>query len=274
MPLDLGLDDPAAKAALVRALRIVEEVVDTLHDQIGLMPYSDDCEIYRLARAFPEGQISFDRAIIVAAEGARDALDETSWILRNDAPRGPIVLHALLRAALVGSGRVLFTLFPSEPAVRFENARVLIAQEARGFTEALDRYSRFKHLSLMRPEALYLKRAKQQNSAIQGGRRPPGDGVVMVRAAETVAAALAALLEDPDHHRVLQEHVTWLWNTHSGGAHTHAWPRLLPRHCGDPRFPGDFAGDFLTIATIAHIAMRSFMSRWRSGSANTTSSVL
>ena len=26
----------------------------------------------------------------------------------------------------------------------------------------------------------------------------------------------------------LQEHVTWLWNTYGGAAHTHAWPGCFP----------------------------------------------
>lgn len=258
--------------ALYRALGIVDDCVDRLHDEIGHIAYSDDSEIHRLSRTFPEGQISLDRTLIVAAEGTRHALDQIGWVLRKNVPSGPIVFHTLLRAALVGSGRVLFSLFPSDPDVRVENSRVLIAQEAKGFTQALDRYARFRQLSLMRPQAQYMQRAMQQKSAIEGGRRPPGDGAVMEGAAETVARALA--LNDPDQNpEILQEHVIWLWNTHSGGAHSHAWPRLLPGSGGDRRFPGDFAGDFGMIAAVAHIAMLSFKSRWLPGSANTTAAV-
>ncbi len=271
MAIDIGLDDPAAQEALSGAISIVDEAVDSLHDEISGIRYSEDSEVYRLARALPPGPISFDRTIVVAAEAARGALDQISYILRHEAPTSPIVLHVLLRAALVGSGRAVFTLLPSDPNVRLQNARTLIAQEAKGFTQALDCYTRFEHLAGLRPEAQYLANAHQQSTAIQEGHRPPGDGVVMQRAADAVATALATASEYPDGDReVLQEHVTWLWNAYSGAAHTHAWPRLLPGFGQDRRVPGDFPGDFYMVATTAHIAMRSFRNRLQPGSANTT----
>ena len=229
MAIDVGLDDPAAMEALSRAINIVDDVVDSLHDELGGITYSDESEVYRLARALPPGPISLDRTIMVAVEAARGALDQISYILHHNAPTSAIALHTLLRAALVGSGRTVFALLPSDPSVRLRNARVLIAQEGMGFTQALDRYARFKSLSGLRPDAQYLATAQEQNAAIQQGRRPPGDGVVMQGAAEAIAAALAAMPEYPNGNREsLQEHVTWLWNTYSGAAHTHAWPRLLP----------------------------------------------
>lgn len=274
MTFELGLDDPEAMEALTRAVGIVDEVVDSLYEEIGGTEYRDDCEIYRLARALPSGPISLDGTVMVAAEGARCALDQISYILHQNAPTSPIALHALLRAALVGSGRVVFALLPSDPDVRLKNSRVLVAQEARGFTQALDRYAEFQSFTELRPDDAYLTKAREQNAAIQQGQRPPGDGAVMQGAAETIAGALAAMPEYPEENREgLQEHVTWLWNTYSGAAHTHAWPRLLPSIGGDRRFPGDFPGDFLMIATIAHLAMVSFKSRFQPGSANTTAPV-
>lgn len=274
MAIDIGLDDPAAMEMLRRSISIVDEVVDSLHDELGGIVYSDESEVYRLTRALPPGPISLDRTIMVAVEAARGALDQISYILQHNAPTSAIVLQALLRAALVGSGRTVFALFPSDPSVRLQNARVLIAQEGKSFTQALDCYARFKSFSGLRPDAQYLATAKEQNSAIQQGHRPPGDGVVMRGAAEAIAAALVATPEYPNEHRgVLQEHVTWLWNTYSGAAHTYAWPRLLPGSGRDRRFPGDFPGDFGMIATTAQIAMVSFKSRLQPGSANTTAPV-
>lgn len=275
MAIDIGLDDPQAMEALARAINIVNQVVDILHDEIGNIPYSVSSEVYRLARALPPGPISFDRTALVAAEAARGALDQISWILRHNSPTSMIVLDALLRVALVGSGRVVFALLPPDPSVRLQNARVLIAQEGQGFAQALERYAGFKRLAGLRPDADYLEKARHQNATIQAGRRPLGDGAVMQDAAETVATALATMSGYPDQDReVLREHVTWLWNTYSGVAHTHAWPRLLPGYGQDRSAPGDFAGDFCMIATTAHIAMLSFKSRWEPGSTNTTLPVL
>ncbi len=190
MAIDIGLDDPAAMEALSRAISIVDEGVDSLHDEIADIAYSDDCEIYRLARALPPGPISLDRTITVAAEAARGALDQISWILRHNAPTSMIVLHALLRAALVGSGRAVFALLPSDPGVRLQNARVLIAQEGKGFTQALDCYARFDQLFGLRPDAQYLAKAQQQNVAIQGSPwfRVSGDVVLAGHAASRAVA--------------------------------------------------------------------------------------
>lgn len=270
----MGLDDPASMAALTGAISIVDESVDRLHGEIGHIAYSEDCEIYRLARALPPGQMSFDRTIFTAAEAARGALDQISAILRNHTPTSMIVLHALLRAALVGSGRVVFALLPADPGVRLRNARVLVAQEARSFTRALDRYAGFEQLSRLRPTTEYLETARQQNAALQEGHPAPGDGAVMNGAAEVVGAALATSPEYPDGNKeLLREHVIWLWNTYSGAAHTYAWPRLMPNSSQDRRVPGDYPGDFYMVALTAHIAMLSFKSRFQPGSANTTAPV-
>ncbi len=43
MAIDIGLDDPAAMEALSRAISIVDEGVDSLHDEIAGIAYSDDC---------------------------------------------------------------------------------------------------------------------------------------------------------------------------------------------------------------------------------------
>lgn len=271
MAIDMGLDDPVALEALNRAITIVDQFVDGLHSEIARTAYTEDCEIYRLARALPPGQMSFDRTIFAAAEAARGALDQIGDILRHNTPTSMIVLHALLRAALVGSGRIVFALLPADPSVRLQNARVLVAQEARSFTRALDRYAGFAQLSRLRPTTEYLQTAREQNAALQEGARVTGDGAVMDGAAEVVGSALAATPEYPDGNKeLLREHVIWLWNTYSGAAHTYAWPRLLPNSSQDRRVPGDYPGDFYMVAVTAHIAMLSFKSRFQPGSANTT----
>lgn len=275
MAIDLGFSDPLALEAANRALSITDEVIDDLHNEIAVTPLAEDSELYRLARALPPGPISFDRTVGAAIDAARGALDQVSYILRENVPTSPIVFHALLRAALVGSARVVFVLLPADPDTRLRNARVVIAQEARGFTQALESYATFEHLSSLRPETSYLVKARQQNEAIQQGLRPPGDGAVIREMTRTMAEALAITPEYQDsNHEVLREHTAWLWNTYSGAAHTHAWPRLLPGSGADRRIPGDFPGDLFMIVVTAHIAMRCVLCRLESGSANTTAPVL
>lgn len=161
MTIDMGLDDPEAMEALTRAIRIVDESVDSLREDIGAIRYCDDSEVCRLAHALPSGPLSLDHSIVVAAEAARGALDQISWTVRNHAPTSMIVLHALLRAALVGSARVVFVLLPSDPSVRLQNARVLLAQEGRSFAQALDSYAKFDRLASLRPDEEYLKTARE-----------------------------------------------------------------------------------------------------------------
>ncbi|GAA1986412.1 hypothetical protein [Amycolatopsis minnesotensis] len=272
--MDMGLENPAALEALARAVSIIDGSVERLCDEISELPFVEDSEVGRLARALPPGPISFDRTIISAADAVRGTLDQVSHIVRTNTPTSPIVLYALSRAALVGAGRVVFALLPADPATRLRNARVLLAQEAKGFTQALDCYAGFEQFSRMKPEAQYLAAAQRQKAAIQEGNQPPGDGKVMYGAAEVVAAALEAMPGDADGSRkALKEHFIWLWNTYSGVAHAHAWPRLLPGSGQDRRIPGDFPSDLHMIATTAHVAMLSFKLRHQPGSANTTKTV-
>jgi hypothetical protein len=274
MAIDMGLDNPETMRMLNWAIGVVEESVDRLREEIGANGPSDDSEVYRLARALPAGPITFDRAVFAAANAARGALDQISGLLRDRIPTSMIVLHALLRSALVGSGRLAFALLPADPSTRLRNARVLIAQESNSFMRALDAYADFEKLLLVRPEDEYRAKARQQNEALQDGGRLRGDGAVMTGAAEVISAALAAESGDLDgNQQSLREHVIWVWNTYSGEAHTYAWPRLLPSTGQDRRVPGDYPGDFFMVANTAHIAMLALQDRLRSGSANTTAPV-
>ncbi|WP_424184972.1 hypothetical protein ACOBQX_24210 [Actinokineospora sp. G85] len=274
MAIDMGLDDPEAMKTLTWAVRIIDETVDRLRDEIGSTGPSDDSEVYRLARALPPGQMSLDRSIFAAADAARGALDQIRDILRNNIPTSPIVLQALLRSALVGSGRITFALFPADPSTRLQNARSLVAQESNSFMRALDAYAKFKQLLGARPDDHYRASAQQQNDELLKGGKPFGDGAVLTGAAEVIGAALAAAPEYSDENKqILREHVIWLWNTYSGAAHTYAWPRLLPRSGQDRRVPGDFPGDFFMVTVTAHVAMLSLQSRLQPGSANTTAPV-
>lgn len=273
MALDIGLDDAEALKMLARAVTIVQSDVIRLHDQLGEMPYDADCEVYRLTRALPPGPISFDRTVLVAADAARSALEQVSTIVRH-LPTTPIVIQALLRVALVGAARAAFALLPDDPDTRLENARVLVAQESGGFVKALDQYAAFQHLTGLRPAPDYVNNATDQHLAIQQGRRPPGDGVVLQRVADQLGAALSVTPEYADQQRQqLAEHVTWLWNTLSGLAHTHAWPKLLPAAGSDRRSPGNFAADFHMIAVMAHVALLAVDHRRQPGSANTRTAV-
>lgn len=231
MAIDMGLNDPDSIGMLTWAFRIIDESVDRLRDEIGADAPSDGSEVYRLARALPPGPISFDRTVFAAANAARGALDHIRDILRNGIPTRVIVLHALLRSALVGSGRITFALLPADPSARLQNARVLVAQESNSFMRALDEYAKFEKLLLMRPDDQYLATAREQNEALRGGGRLRGDGAVMTGAAEVIGAALAAAPEYPDGHRQLQrEHVIWLWNTYSGAAHTYRMASVDAQH--------------------------------------------
>lgn len=273
MSIDLGLNDPAAIEMLTWAVRIIDESVGCLRDEIGSNPPAADSEVYRLTQALPPGPIAFDHTIFAAATAARQALDQISYLLRNDVPKSAIVLQALIRSALV-SGRTAFALLPADPSERLQNAELVVAQESSSYMRALNEYAEFKQLLLMRPDKQDLDEAQTQNDALRNGRRLPGDRAVMTGAADVIGAALAAIPnyreENPELRR---EHVIWLWNTYSGLAHTYGWPRLMPSSGRDRRVPGDFPGDLFMVANIAHIAMLSLQSRLESGSANTTAPI-
>jgi len=275
MAIDIGLDDPEALEALALALAIIDDVVGPLHDAAFSTEYAEDCEVHRLACALPAGPITLDRTLIAALDASRAALDQISYILRRNTPTTLVVLQSLLRTALVGAGRGAFALLPADPSERLRNARLLVSQETVSFIRALDRYAEFEQFSLLRPDEQYVRTAREQSAAVLGGTRPKGDGAVMDGAAGVIADALGSSSPDGGRsHQILREHITWLWNTYSGLAHTHAWPRLLPGYGQDRQAPGDFAGDLFMVASVAHLAMLAFRSRLQPGTAETTSPVV
>jgi hypothetical protein len=256
------------------AVRIIDESVGRLRDEIGSNPPGDDSEVYRLTQALPAGPITFDHTVFSAATAARDALDQVSHILRNAVPTSPIALQALIRSAIVGSGRTAFALLPANPSERLKNAQLLVAQESTSYMRALDEYANFGKLLLMRPKEEERTASQRQNDALRGGGRPRGDGAVMTGAAEVIGAALAVTPNYPDENpQLLREHAIWVWNAYSGLAHTYSWPRLMPCSGRDRRVPGDFPGDLFMVANTAHIAMLSLQSRLQPGSADTTALV-
>ncbi|MEA5155413.1 hypothetical protein [Raineyella sp.] len=73
--------------------------------------------------------------------------------------------------------------------------------------------------------------------------------------ANVVGQQLAEVLPDPVG--MLREHMLWIFGVHSGMAHGHAWPDLVP---GTGSLPGHFISDLFLIASTVQLA---FDLAWR-----------
>lgn len=105
--IELAADDPRATLMLERALNVVREVAQ-LHDKFlkaGKRALPADCELMRLISALPTAPLDLGAVVTVGLGNARGALTHIAAVLTSAIPVAPIVLQALLRAALVGAGR-------------------------------------------------------------------------------------------------------------------------------------------------------------------------
>lgn len=264
----LGADDPRVAEAGQRALAIISHDVDGIHDEIidrGALPA--DSELARLDRSLAPGPLSFSGSVMAALDATRGALDQLGFILEANPPCTPIVLHTLLRAALVGAARAALALLPTDPTVRLENARMVLALDSKGLANALGQYAKFGQLQAFRPPADVINAAEIQWTQVRKGE-PIGDGKVVTRMIEAIAEALQHATGS-DEHAILTEHATWLWTAYSGAAHTYSWPRLLSSVGSDWRVFGDYLGDLYQVTVVGHVAMRAVRDRAMPGSAET-----
>ncbi len=273
--IDLGTDDPLVAEILSRGLAIIDDVVSSLHDEVlTIEELPPRCELLRLVTELPRGPLDVSGASAVALANARGALDHISYLIQNPVPTSPIVLHALLRAALVGSARTLYVLLPQDPQTRLERGRAILARDCESGRQGLEKFATFEGMrAIAAPEALVEAGGSQRKQLWPKGN-PPGDGQIIEGMTRSIVDALelAGLSEEfgPD---ILRDHSNWLWKTYSGLAHGYMWPRLLWRISRDRRLPGDFPFDLYQVATATHVALLAALSRSQPDTAATTTLV-
>jgi len=252
--IDIGLDADGAVEHLRRQLVIVE-IIDELDRQLSPDPYelaepgSELAALAEIARDAPVNLLLSVRAGLTAARGA---LDQIASIVAQNLPTNAIVLQSLLRAALLGAGRVVYTLAPADLEQRQRNVRTVLRQEGRSLMQGLDSFAKFEHLMTLKPPDRYLEEQRSRNTALSDAPRPAGEAKTLEEVARVIGEELVASgFTDSAVPDVLAEHIMWIWHAYSGAAHGFGWPRLLP---GTAPMAGDFVSDLGVVVSVTHLA--------------------
>lgn len=128
--IDLGLDDPKVAEMFNRTLQVIGGPIEDCWDEF-LKARNDveECELMRLYEAMPRGPAGITGVIGVSLETARSCLNQIGHIVQNSVPGFPVVIQALLRAALVGLARTLFVLVPTGPDDRLERVCKVLGRD-------------------------------------------------------------------------------------------------------------------------------------------------
>ena len=272
--IDFGLDDPAVAVHFDRALLVIQDPITELAERLNAIErVPASTELYRLHEGLADGPLRLDQVLFSAAEASVGSLQQIARLVTDELPTSPIVFQTLMRTALVGAARVVYVLLPSDPELRSERAAALVAQDLGGGIRGLKRYVQFEGLAGARAPEELLDSFRAQRQALGPSKIETKDGATVDDMTAAIAEALISAA--PDEHTdenvaILQDEAAWLWNTYSGLAHGHAWPRFMWTLSGDRRIPGDFAMDLHHVATCAHFALVALLARCAPQSAGET----
>lgn len=274
--IDFGLSDPEVAAHFDRALAIIEGPVSDLAQQVfGGSALPMDSEIARLTSEAVPGPLDPTTSIMVAASAATGSLQQISTIFRDSVPSSPIVFQSLLRSALVGAARVIYVLFPLDPAERSSRVAAVLAQDASSGVKAYKEFTQLRGIEALRAPAQCLEDFKNQYDRLRESQPASRDGEIVDGMTAAIADALQAddSSNDALNRAILEDHAKLLWNTYSGLAHGYSWPRTLWGLSPDRRIPGDFTMDLYHVATCTQVALLAILNRSSTASASTTERV-
>lgn len=210
-------------------------------------------ELATLLEQLPSGPVDLRRTLFEGLWTAYVCLEEIAMVAQQQREGAAPSIMADLRAALLASGRVLFTLLPdTAESRRVERATTVMAQEAdslhRLYKEA-DAYRKAGIVNLP-PEAEVAESRRLAKEMLKYGR-PPGDAKMLQDVATVSAQVLAR--ERQDEATDIERHPLWIFNVGSGFAHGYGWPSLLWR-VGS--LPTNTPGDYMLTSILVHQAHR------------------
>jgi len=146
-------------------------------------PGSELAALAEIARDAPVNLLLSVRAGLTAARGA---LDQIASIVAQNLPTNAIVLQSLLRAALLGAGRVVFALAPADLEQRQRNVRTVLRQEGRSLMQGLESFAKFEHLMTLKPPDGYLEEQRSRNTTLSDAPRPAGEAKTLEEVARVI----------------------------------------------------------------------------------------
>ncbi|HEY9291107.1 MAG TPA: hypothetical protein VIP98_07500 [Microlunatus sp.] len=255
------------------AFHNITQVIGPLYDEIRASPLASDSELERLSQAMPDGPIDLCSTVMAGMDMTRGALDHIAAYLIISPWHPAPVFHPLLRAALVGTARVLTPLLPADPEVRLANARSVIWLDCDGFHRAAGDLSKFEQMTGVVPPEDIVAEAREQRAALARAGANIGDGALVQRMVQVMGEALADVLPD-NGDETQREHAKWMWNFYSGAAHANGWPRLIPELYGDGQtISGNYLGDLFQLTRATQLSLYAVRDRIQPGTAGTTAPV-
>lgn len=275
--LDLGLNDSDRFQQFTSTIRTIVGPVAALNQQIADMEQLPaDSELARLRvdmGTWPpssEHLLDLDVSLTTALQAGHDALSQISTITTQNITTSPIVFQSLLRTTLLAAARVIHVLLPSRPEDRLKHGKETLALEATAAIRGLKDSARFEELPGLNPPEGMINALSDQAKALAPDGRPPRETQMINKMLASVAEALHRGPAPTTSEAVLAEQVRWIWHTYSGHVHAYSWTQLLPSISQDRRLPGDLVGDLHQIASLLHLAQRTYLHRAASGSASST----
>lgn len=90
----------------------------------------------------------------------------------------------------MGAGRVVFALGGADHAERRQNVRTVLQQETRSYLRALEPFSSFTHLILLKPSGTYVTQQRSDYETQFGRQGPRGEGATLEAMARLIGARL------------------------------------------------------------------------------------
>lgn len=249
--------DPAQRNELERTRRVISLIHDLCDDLVDGSRWASGTDLDRIRRDLPEVPVDLSDTFRFGATQTRDCLGLTYALITAPDAYPVSLLLTLLRPALFGAARCVYVLQPSDHATRLARALDVVRQETKSLHQAYDAVEKFRHLPWLAPstEVLNEQRRLQKNVNSQ---RPPGEGTMLVRVAESVAGGLSTheSVTPDERTRVSEgykEMILWNFNMLSGISHGYAWPRMM----AEP----DVIRELSVIASTAHLATQLLLDR-------------
>lgn len=233
------------------------DIIGTFSRFVPVMPPQAGSELERLDTQVP-GPVPIGVTLDAGMRSATEALEHLSFFLGQGVVPRPAVVMALSRVALLGTSRVLYVLGPQEPAERVDHLHEVVRAETHSHHRMMKTGAAWSAFPL-RPEQSEVTELKDELDANPGPRLT--DTSMITEVTQTVAAAFARAERtgfSSKDEAYVREHLQWMWQVWSGGAHGWAWPEHLPGPDDvKNRVPGDWVSDLSLLVALTQLALQT-----------------
>lgn len=249
--MNLGDDTAEAHQHLSRQLRTIDIILNRAAEV--RLPPEPGSDFDVLVERIGETPVFLGRGLQTYLRTTIECLLHAKMLLTAGQSTSTIVLQALLRPALMASGRAVFILGSDDRDTQYRRALTVLRQECESYLRAMRSFSGFRHIDGLRPRAEALAEVEAAVSSVRAHVPQTGEGRVLDEMAKHIAGVVQRESNDVEVG-VVGEIVQHVWHTFSGGAHGYVWPDNLP---------GDIVTSLGVVVPVAHWAMDLAVRRTR-----------